>query len=49
MKSSAYESMRYISSQENALNPSYDPGSIEDYNQYKARRDSYAQEEEQKR
>jgi hypothetical protein len=36
---SLYESMRYISNEENAQNPNYDPDNIEDYNLYKARRE----------
>ena len=47
LNSAAYESMRYISNQENALNPQYDPDRIEDYGTYKARREHYLKEKQE--
>ncbi len=44
---SVYESMRFVSNQENAQNQNYDPDSVQEYSQYKARRDQYMQEREE--
>ena len=41
----AYETMRNISNTQNADNPNYNPDQIEDYNQYKAKRDHYIEDQ----
>ena len=41
----AYETMRNISNAQNSDDPNYNPDQIEDYNQYKAKRDHYLQDQ----
>ncbi len=43
-RGSVYESMRYKSNQQNALDPNYNPDSIEEYGQYKAKRDQHLED-----
>ena len=44
VNSSIYESMRYMSNQENAGNPRYDPDGIEEYEKYRSRREGYLED-----
>ena len=41
----AYETMRNVSNAQNADDPFYDPDQIDDYNQYKAKREGYIQDQ----
>jgi len=47
LKQAGYETLRSISNDRNAPDPNYDPGSIGEYNQYKAKRDQYLQEQKE--
>jgi len=47
MNSSIYDSMRYISNQENAGNPQYDPDRIDEYEEYRSRREGYLEDRQE--
>ena len=47
VNSSIYESMRYMSNQENAGNPRYDPDGIDEYEEYRSRREGYLEDRQE--